>query len=196
MSSQPKPYLTPEQYLEKERKAEAKSEYYQGGMFAMSGASLAHVRICMDVSTALNIQLKGSKCEVLGSDMRLKVTHTGLFTYPDVTVCEEPRLLDNQLDTLLNPVVLIEVLSPSTERYDRMRKFDHYRTIEALREYLLIASDEPALDLFTRDPSGQWLFSSARGIADSIGIPTLQIRLALSDVYQRVKFDESSNLHS
>src|SRR4051794_27902251 len=123
MSTQPKTFLTPEQYLELERKAEFKSEYYQGEMFAMAGASFAHVRMVSRILVQLAHQMLGGPCEALSNDLRLHVPATGLYTYPDlVVVCGEPRLIDTHLDTLLNPTVIVEVLSPSTEAYDRGRK--------------------------------------------------------------------------
>ncbi|HXK03033.1 MAG TPA: Uma2 family endonuclease, partial [Verrucomicrobiae bacterium] len=124
MSTQAKNYLTPEQYLEIERKAEVKSEYYQGEMFAMSGASLSHNVILANAIRELGQQLRSKPCSVLPSDMRVFIQATGLYTYPDaVVVCGEPKLQDKHFDTLLNPAVILEVLSPSTEAYDRGRKF-------------------------------------------------------------------------
>ncbi|MDP6116790.1 MAG: Uma2 family endonuclease [Planctomycetota bacterium] len=120
MSAQPIPKITPEEYLVAERKAETKSEYYRGEMFAMAGVSRSHNRITINVSTSLNIQFQGRTCEVFSSDMRVKVDPSGLHTYPDISaLCGEPVFEDEELDTLLNPSVLIEVLSKSTEGYDR-----------------------------------------------------------------------------
>src|SRR5208283_3813720 len=127
MSTQSKTFLTPEQYLEIERKAEFKSEYYQGEMFAMSGARFAHIGIVANAVASLHQQLRGGPCRPLSNDMRVRVTPTGLYTYPDVViVCGEPQFLDSTFDTLLNPSVIIEVLSESTEVYDRTRKFEQY----------------------------------------------------------------------
>src|SRR4051812_40698878 len=138
MSTQPKPHLTPEQYLEIERAAEYKSEYFDGEMFAMSGAREAHNVVAMNIGAELREQLRQKPCRVYPSDMRVRVSSTGLYTYPDVVaVCDKPQFADEVTDTLLNPVLVVEVLSPSTEAYDRGRKFDHYKTIESLREYLL-----------------------------------------------------------
>ena len=160
MSTQPKTFLTPEQYLDIERKAEYKSEYYRGEMFAMAGASLAHNTLVANLIGEFHGKLRAGPCRVLPSDMRVRVTSTGLYTYPDVVVvCGEPRVLDNQMDTLLNPSVLVEVLSPSTEDYDRGRKFEQYQSIESLREYLMLASDRVHADLYTRQPDGRWLLA-------------------------------------
>jgi Uma2 family endonuclease len=197
MSTQPKSFLTPEQYLEIERKAETRSEYYQGEMFAMAGASWAHVTISANVTSALHIHFRGGGCSVGGSDTRVNIPGTGLYTYPDVVaICGKPQFLDGQFDTLLNPTVIVEVLSPSTELYDRGRKFDHYKTIDSLRDYLLIASDRIVVDLFSRQPDGRWLLTSARGVTESVEIPSLNLRLSLADIYERVEFETSPPLHS
>jgi Uma2 family endonuclease len=130
MSTQPKTYLTPEQYLEIERKAETRSEYYQGEMFAMAGASWAHIMICTRLIITFGIRLDGSGCRVGNSDTRVNVSPTGLYTYPDLAiVCGQPRFLDGELDTLLNSLMVIEVLSPSTEKYDhqKIRPLPNYR---------------------------------------------------------------------
>lgn len=113
---------------------------------------------------------------------------TGLFTYPDVVVvCGEPRLADEHLDTLLNPTLLIEVLSPSTEAYDRGKKFEHYRTIESLAEYLLVAQDEPRIEQFVRQPDGHWLFTAIAGLPATILLPSIRCELSLSEVYDKVQ---------
>src|SRR5208283_6215017 len=137
MSTQSKGYLTPEQYLEIERKAEFKSEYYQGEMFAMSGSRRVHNLIAMAAGASLYQQLRGRRCEAYASDMRVRVTPTGLYTYPDVVVvCGEPQFVDDTFDTLLNPTVIIEVLSDSTEVYDRDKKFELYGSLKSLAEYV------------------------------------------------------------
>jgi Uma2 family endonuclease len=160
MSSVPKTKLTPEEYLSIERRAEYKSDFFKGEMFAMVGASRRHNLITLNTGGELREQLKGRSCETYASDIRVKVDATGLYTYPDVVVvCEEPQFEDNELDTLLNPTVLIEVLSQSTEAYDRGRKFAHYRNLDSLSDYLLIAQDKPHIEHYTRQPDNQWLLS-------------------------------------
>jgi Uma2 family endonuclease len=142
VSTQPKSFLTPEQYLEIERPAERKSEYYNGEMFAMAGAKRAHNLLVTNLLAGLHRQLRSRPCEVYPSDMRVRVSATGLYTYPDiVAVCGEQQFLDDTEDTLLNPGLLVEVLSPSTEAYDRGRKFEQYKTLDSLREYMLVASE-------------------------------------------------------
>ena len=189
MSSLTKTFLTPEQYLEIERKAEYKSEYYKGEMFAMSGAKLPHNRITLNIGGELRQQLRSRPCSVASSDQRVLVSPTGLFTYPDVVVfCGEPRLLDAELDTLLNPVLIVEVLSPSTEDYDRGRKFWHYRSIESLDGYLLVASQSVRAELWTREPDRQWKSTKeAIGLEDIIEIECIGCRLKLADIYEKTE---------
>jgi Uma2 family endonuclease len=182
----PKTFLTPEQYLEIEREAKYKSEYYQGEMFAMAGAGEAHNVLVTNLVTGLNNQLRSRPCRVYPSDMRVRVSATGLYTYPDVVViCGERRFLDERRDTLLNPSLLVEVLSPSTEAYDRGRKFEDYRSVESLREYLLVASDRVHADLYTRQPDGRWLLTSADRLEDSLDMQSVACRLALADLYEK-----------
>ena len=192
MSTQPKHYITPEEYLEIERKAEYKSEYFQGQMFAMSGASLAHGRIISAVARELGNQLRRAPCDVITNDLRVVVNATGLYVYPDVVVvCDEPQLLDGHKDTLLNPTVIVEVLSPSTEAYDRGAKFKHYRTIPSLREYLLVASEYIDVELHRLSPGGETLVRAER-LEDSIELQSINCRLSLADIYERVEFANSS----
>jgi Uma2 family endonuclease len=189
MSTQPKSYLTPEEYLAIERKAEFKSEYFQGEMFAMSGARSPHNLISANAIRELGVQLLPRPCLVYTSDQRVLVSSSGLYTYPDITVvCAEPRFLDNELDTLLNPTLIVEVLSPSTEAYDRGRKFGHYRDIESLTGYLMIASDRIGAELYTRQSDGRWkLIEDARRLEDNIEIEAIGCRLQLSSLYDKVK---------
>jgi Uma2 family endonuclease len=184
MSTQPKHLLTPEEYLEIERKAEYKSEYYQGEMFAMSGGVSSHNLICVDVVFLLSGQLRSRNCYVYNSDMRVLVNPAGLYTYPDLSiVCGERRFLDGREDTLLNPNVIVEVLSPSTEAYDRGRKLKMYSGIESLTAYLLLASDRVEADLFTRQPGGEWSVTLTDRPEDTLELPSIGCRLKIADVY-------------
>jgi Uma2 family endonuclease len=192
MATQPKPRLTPEQYLEIERKAEYKSEYFDGEMFAMSGGTLAHSTIAMNIGGSLVNQLRGRSCRAMSSDMRVRVNPTGLYTYPDVSVvCGEPQLLDGAQDTLLNPTVIVEVLSPSTEAYDRGKKFEHYRNIESLREYLLVASDRVQVDLFTRQDDRQWMLTVAKMPGEQLTLHSIGCTLQVAEVYDKVDFGQA-----
>jgi len=188
MCSPPKTFITPEQYLEIERKAEFRSEYYNGEMFAMAGAKRPHNLIKMNVGAELHQQLRARPCEVSSSDQRVLVAPTGLYTYPDiVVVCGEPRYLDGELDTLLNPMVIVEVLSPTTEAYDRGRKFGHYRMIESLRAYLMVASELISAELYTRQPDNLWALTKASRLEDAIEIESIGCRLKLADIYEKVE---------
>jgi len=192
MSSQPKTFLTPEQYLEIERAAEYKSEYFNGEMFAMAGARANHNLIVAHIVRELDQQLRERPCNVYPSDMRVHVSSCDLYTYPDAAVlCGQPAYADQRQDALVNPTVIVEVLSPSTEAYDRGRKFEHYRTIESLRQYLLISSDRVHADLFTlRD--GHWVLTSADGPADALELQSVGCRLALADLYEKVELEPAA----
>ena len=187
MSGQPQACYSPQEYLELERQAEYKSEYVNGEIFAMSGTSEEHNLIVVNVAAALHTQFRGRPCKVYASDMRLKVSPTGLYTYPDVVaVCEEAQFEDNQLDTLLNPTLLIEVLSNSTEAYDRGEKAEHYRRLPSLAEYLLISQDKPHLEHYRRQADGRWLLSEASRLHAVISLPAIDCTLRLAAVYDRV----------
>lgn len=192
MSTQPKTFLTPEQYLEIERAAEYKSEYLNGEMFAMAGAKANHNLILAHIVRELDQQLRERPCNVYPSDMRVRVSATDLYTYPDAAVlCGKPAYSDQRQDTLLNPTVIVEVLSPSTEAYDRGRKFEHYRTIESLRQYLLISSDRVHADLFTLQ-DGRWVLTSADGSQDALELESIGCRLRLADLYEKVEFEPAT----
>lgn len=189
MSSQPRPTLTPEEYLAFERKALQKSEYFKGEVFAMSGASEQHNLIVANVIASLHVQLKQRPCKVYPSDMRVKVSPTGLYTYPDVVVvCGEVQFDDEQKDTLLNPTLLVEVLSESSEDYDRGKKFEHYRTIPSFVEYVVIAQATPHVEQFTRRANHQWLLSETNDLQDIIQLSSIHCDLTLADIYDKVEF--------
>ncbi|HYW48908.1 MAG TPA: Uma2 family endonuclease [Bryobacteraceae bacterium] len=191
MSTQPKTLLTPEQYFEIESKSEFKSEYCLGEMFAMAGAGPAHNRLARNVMFQLYEQLRSSPCEVLTSESRVSVSTEEFYTYADaLVVCGGTELLDSKFDTVLNPTLIIEVLSPSTEAYDRGRKFEHYKSIESFQQYLLIASDRVHVDLFTRKPDGDWNLKSADRLEDSLELQSIGCRLALADLYNKVELSE------
>ncbi|HEX3558589.1 MAG TPA: Uma2 family endonuclease [Pyrinomonadaceae bacterium] len=190
MSSQVKVYYTPDEYLALERKAEYKSEYFDGEIFAMTGASRRHNLVSSNVLAALHSQLKKRPCEIYPSDMRVKVSPTGLYTYPDVViVCGEPLFDDEQGDTLLNPTALVEVLSKFTASYDRGEKFEHYRKIESLAEYLVLAQDKYHVEQYTTQPGGQWLLSETDDPQKTIHLSSIECDLALSDIYDKVEID-------
>jgi len=177
MSSPPRPRLTPDEYLDIEEAADYKSEYHQGEMFAISGTGWNHNLISSNINRTLGNQLLGVPCYVGTSDMRLFSPVTDLFTCADVVVtCDEPKLFQKgrRTATLLNPTVIVEVLSPSTEAYDRGLKFEHYKSIESLREYLLVSSDRVSATLFRRQPDGTWLVTDPAAAACSSKICTIK----------------------
>ncbi len=193
MSVQPKPHLTPEEYLVAERAAmEQKHEYYKGEVFAMVGASFAHVTIVANLVASLHTELQGKPCQPFSTDLRVNVSRTGLYTYPDVgVVCRDPEFDDEHRDTLLNPKIIVAVLSSSTEAYDRGKKFAHYRAIESLAEYLLVTQDQSRIEQFIRQDSGDWLLHDATGLEKTIRLPSIECELKLADVYDRVEFPDS-----
>lgn len=189
MEPQPKPYLTPEDYLAIERQAETKSEYLDGEMFAMTGGSCWHSLAIGNLVRELSLQLRKRPCQVYPSDLRVHIPATGLYTYPDViVVCGEPRFQDEHQDTLLNPTVIIEVLSPTTEAYDRGKKFQHYQSIESLAEYLLVSQSEPRVEQFLRQDDNRWLLTTTTGLKAVLTLPSIQCELALAEVYEKIVF--------
>jgi len=191
MSAIPKQKLTPEEYLEFERKSEMKHEYFDGEICAMSGAKWNHNIVAWNISGELRQKLKGRKCSVCPGDMRVFVPETGLYTYPDlVVVCGEPKFKDNVFDTLLNPILLIEVLSESTESYDRGKKFQHYRSIESLQEYVLVSQDEARIEKYVKSGDGFWMLSEAVGLNSEIEFASIECRIALAEVYDKIDFSD------
>jgi Uma2 family endonuclease len=187
LASKPERWITPEEYLEADRKAEFKSEYLDGQVFAMSGASRRHNLIVGKLIVALGVQLHGRPCEVYPSDMRLRVPETGLYTYPDVTVvCGTPELQDGHFDILLNPTVLVEVLSESTERTDRGRKSLHYRRIRSLAQYLLVSQDEPLVESYRRTGEAEWQLTEAVGVDASVTLDSIGCTVELSELYEGI----------
>lgn len=186
----PKRKITPEEYLEIERRAEYKSEYFNGEIFAMAGAKRNHNKVATNVSGLIWQHLKGKDCESYANDMRVFVPKTGLYTYSDVVVvCGEPQFQDKIFDTLLNPTLLIEVLSESTESYDRGKKFQHYRSIESLREYVLVSQDEARIEKYVRQGDGFWVLSEAFDLDAKIKLDSIDCEIALSEVYDKVEFE-------
>ncbi|MFH1114296.1 MAG: Uma2 family endonuclease [Pseudomonadota bacterium] len=187
----PQPNYTAEEYLALERKAEYKSEYVNGMIIAMAGASRSHSLIVFNLAGVLRTQLVGRQCEAYVSDMRVRVAATGLYTYPDlVAVCSEVLLDDEHADTLLNPTVIVEVLSPSTEAYDRGEKFAHYRRLESLQEYVLVSQDKIRIESFVRK-GAQWLLSEAGALDETVRLESIGCDLVLRDVYDKVGFADS-----
>lgn len=189
MSALEKTLWMVEDYLAFERDSQEKHEFVDGEVYLMTGASRQHNLIVANVLAALHQQLRARPCEVYASDMRVRVQRYN-FVYPDVVVvCGEPRFGDEVADTLLNPTVVIEVLSPSTELYDRGRKFHNYRTLDSLQEYLLIAQDAYRIERFLRRADGQWLFTDVTALDAVLELPSIECKLAVADVYDKVEFE-------
>jgi Uma2 family endonuclease len=191
MAALPQPRLTDEQYLAIERAAPFRSEFYKGQMYAMSGASYFHGRIIGNLTVALYAAFGKGPCSAIPGDLRVRVSPGGLYTYPDVVVvCEEPRFADDQKDTLLNPVLLIEVLSPSTEGHDRGFKSAQYRSLGPLQEYALVWQNEPHVEVFRRQKDSGWLLSEYIGMESQCRFESTACSVALSDIYERVTFTD------
>lgn len=190
MSTAEKRHITPDEYLTRERRAEIKSEYYNGEMFAMTGASREHGLIAAAISRRLQESLDERDCEVFQSDMRVKVRANGLYTYPDVVVtCDQPQYEDEHVDTLLNPIVIVEVLSETTEGYDRGAKFELYRDLPSLRDYLLVAQDKVHVEHFHKQDDGRWVLWETNHIDDRVSLTTINGELRIRDLYAKVKVE-------
>ncbi|MGA9767648.1 MAG: Uma2 family endonuclease [Blastocatellia bacterium] len=194
MASKPKQRFTPEEYLTLEREAEYRSEYLDGEIFAMVGASEKHNLIVVNIVTRLNNQLRDRPCKVYSSDMRVDLRERGLYAYPDViALCDKARFRDDEdddMDNLLNPALIIEVLSKSTEAYDRGEKFTRYRRIGSLVEYLLVAQDKSHVEHYIRQSDNEWLLTEANSLDHSIYLPSIECHLKLADVYNKVEIGE------
>jgi Uma2 family endonuclease len=183
-------YISPEEYLRLERQADYRSEYLNGEIFAMTGASRAHNLITVNITAELNGQLREKPREVYAAEMRVKVRSAGLYTYPDVVVvCGEPQFEDDELDTLLNPTVLIEVLSKSTERYDRMSKTFYYRSVESITEHLLVAQHQVHVEQYVKQPTGEWLLIEHTSPEQTVRLASIDCSLELPRVYDKVTLD-------
>jgi Uma2 family endonuclease len=182
--------MTEAEYLALERSSQVKHEFMAGEVYAMSGASEPHNLITTSTIAILYNQLRGRPCKVYGSDMKVRTPATGSYAYPDITVvCGEAHFADDQRDVLLNPTVIIEVISPSTERYDRGRKFQHYRELKSLQEYILIAQDSPRIERFVRQENLFWQFNEAHGIDAALELSSIGCTLTLAEIYEQVSFE-------
>jgi Uma2 family endonuclease len=191
MSGVPERRYTVKEYLAFEREAETKHEFFDGRIYAMSGASLPHIRIVRNLMRALDNVLQGTNCEPLANDMRVR-TADNFYTYPDVVVvCGKPELEDDAHDTLLNPRILIEVLSPSTENYDRVRKFDKYRTITTVSDYVMVAQDRPqVIQAMRQTDNTDWLTSWRNGLDDVLNLKFIARQIPLREIYRQIDFPE------
>ena len=187
---------TPEAYLASERDALERHEYYRGEVIAMSGGTFEHSRICANVIRELGNRLAGKPCGVQDSNLRIRVPRTTLYTYPDASVlCGDPQFdpLDTGRQTLTNPTLIVEVLSPPTESWDRGGKFDNYRLINSLQEYVLVRSDSARVESFLRQPDGRWMFGVAVGMEATAQLSSIQVDLPLAEVYRGVELPVQAN---
>lgn len=192
MSALPVTLLTAEEYLTQERRAEYKSEFFQGEIFAMAGASRAHNVLVSRLLGEMYAHVKSNRkpCMVYPSDMRLHIPENSLYTYPDLmVVCGKEYFLDSESDTLLNPVLIVEVLSKSTEAYDRGDKFRLYRSIDSLQEYLLVDTKKISAEVHRKNAEGFWLLASeSQSLAEPVHLQTIDLQLNMADVYDGVEF--------
>jgi len=182
--------VTPAEYLAEERHAETKSEYLGGFVVAMTDASRKHNRVAFNIGILLDSQLSDGPCEIFLSDMRVKAAQTGDYTYPDVVVaCGDVQFEDAEIDTLLTPTMIIEVLSPSTEAYDRGAKFISYRELPTLQQYLLVAQDRPRVEYYTRQGE-QWILTTVTDLDASVPLPAIGCELPMRQIYRRALLDD------
>ena len=189
-------YLSPEEYIALERKATLKSEYLSGEILAMSGASDTHNLITMNTSNALYNQLADRGCRIYASDMRVGISTEVSYFYPDIAVtCDKPRFEDDVFDTLINPQVIVEVLSDSTAGYDRGEKFIRYRQLESLQEYILISQDQVQVDHYLRQGK-QWVLSEFSALEDVLQLVSIGAELSLRQIYRFVEFETDDTLQA
>ncbi|MDQ1301139.1 MAG: hypothetical protein QG637_1060 [Chloroflexota bacterium] len=186
-----KSYLAPEEYLALERQSEFKNEYFNGEMYAMAGASESHNLIVANLLSVLIAGMRGRPCKVYASDMRVQVKATGSYTYPDASVvCSRPRFVDQHSDTLVNPLIIFEVLSPTTEAFDRGAKFAHYRLLESLTDYVLVSQTEARVEHFARQPADRWLLTICQGLDATALLSSIACELPLILLYDKVELPE------
>jgi Uma2 family endonuclease len=186
MSTQPLDYLTPEEYLTIERQAEERSEYVDGVMYAMSGASFKHNVIVANLIIEIGQQLKGRDCRALPSDIKVRMPDSRKFFYPDVSVvCGEPQFHDERSDVILNSTLIVEVLSESTAAFDRGEKFQAYQQLDSLREYLLVSQDKIFIEQYVRQAREKWTYIAMVGLESSLALPSVECTLSLKAIYDK-----------
>lgn len=184
---EPGTFLTPEQYLALERQDEWKNECLNGEMFAMPSVNAAHCMVVTNLVGELVLQLRSTPCRVYACRMRVCVKSRDFYAYPDIAVVNgQSRFLDEEKENLLNPGVIIEVVSPASEAYDRGRKFHMYQALQSLREYALVSSDRVHADLYTRQPDDRWILTSSDSLEDQLRLESIDARLKLADLYEKV----------
>ncbi len=180
------------EYLELERASDVRHEYHDGEILAMAGGSVRHSRIASNTLVAIGAMLRGKPCQPHGSDLKVSIREESRFVYPDISIiCGEPAIdpAATQGEAVTNPTVVIEVLSPTTERYDRTKKFEYYRSLESLEEYVLVASDEARIETFFRQGDGTWAFQSWTGLVAAVPLRSVSVEILAAEVYVGVTFD-------
>ncbi len=187
MASHARSFASPEEYLEWELQTEHKNEYLNGQIFAMAGVSIPHGQIAGNIFGNLFSKIKGGPCRIYGSDVRVRTEGASMYTYPDVVVaCGEIKLQKYKgTDTLLNPIVIFEVLSPSPEKYDRRKKFQMYREISTLQEYILVSQDKVLVERYVRQPDGEWRRFALDSLEATLDLPSISAKLKLADIYDQ-----------
>ncbi|MCZ4222204.1 Uma2 family endonuclease [Pedobacter rhodius] len=189
-----KRHFTVEEYLEMEKASQEKHEYFQGEIFSMSGASTIHNRIFSNLFVAIGNKLKGKPCEPFGSDMRMHIPENTLCTYPDISIyCNDAKQSDVDDESFVEPTVIIEILSPSTKNYDRGHKFDLYKDISTLKEYILIDSESISVEAFYINEKQSWELIEYKETGDSLNFVSMGFEMALSDIYNRIHFKQTEN---
>jgi Uma2 family endonuclease len=189
MSTKPEQWYSAEEYLAIDRASDSKSEYLAGVIYAMGGASPPHVQITGNVAGELRQRLREQPCIVYSTDLRVRASGDGLYAYPDVVVvCGEPVFIDSELDTLANPLLIIEVLSDSTKNYDRGEKFENYRTNASLREYVLVAQDKVHVEHYAKQDDATWVLSETNSTDDVLSLSSVKCDLPVSEIYFKVQF--------
>jgi Uma2 family endonuclease len=182
--------FTPDEYLGLERQSEIRHEFLDGTVYAMSGEGLAHSKICFNLYVTIGVQLRGTNCSGLSPNMKVRAGEAGLYAYPDLAVfCSEARFHDKHGDVLLNPTVIFEVLSRSTQTYDRGEKFERYKSIETLRDYVLVSQDRPHLEHFSLQPDGTWAHAELEGTDADLTLDSINCRVQLAEIYDRIEFE-------
>jgi Uma2 family endonuclease len=191
MTLKTKPHYGFEDYLAAERaQAENKHEYVDGEVFAMTGASFNHNLIVLNLGSELRSQLKDRPCHVLPSDMRVRIEAANAGKYPDlVALCDPPSFHDERHDVLLNPTLIVEILSRSTEAYDRGGKFAIYRRLPSLKEYALVSQDRPLVEVYSRQSDGRWLLGETEGLDAEVAFESLGCRVLMREIYNKVDFE-------
>ncbi len=187
------PKLSPEEYLELEREAEVRHEFLDGEIYATAGESLSHSRVCVGLTCEVGNKLKGTLCEPLSSNMKVRTTSASLFSYPDLTIiCGEPQFHDVKKDVLINPQIIFEVLSPFTENYDRTTKFMKYRMGNpTMTDYILVSQDKIFIEHFTKQTDNNWNYSSYNKLDSEFLVQSINCSLSLTEIYDRVEFEDS-----